>query len=279
MYIPEILQPAPTRVMGILNATPDSFSDGGENYKFEQALSHAHQMINQGAQIIDLGGESTRPGSTRISPELEQERIMPILKPLKDISVIVSVDTLHAATARAAIAGGASIINDVSGGNYDPAMAEVIAETGVSYVCQHWRAEPDRMDEAALYTDVVGQVRDELGKQVEKLISSGVKKEQLILDPGLGFSKNIAQTWEVVANLEPLQELGYPLLIGASRKRFLAPLCPDNSAPKERDLVTAVLSALMAQKNIWAVRVHDVRGSVEAIRTVQEVKLHGREGA
>ncbi|WP_219334510.1 dihydropteroate synthase [Boudabousia liubingyangii] len=266
-----LLDPAPTRVMGILNVTPDSFSDGGRYQDVDDAVARGLEMIKQGAAIIDIGGESTRPASDRISPQAEQLRIMHVVRALVEEGVTVSVDTLHAATARAAAEAGAAIINDVSGGCYDPDMAKTIADLDCLYVCQHWRTTPDLMDQAANYEDALSEVCRELLVQLQDLENAGVELDRVIVDPGLGFAKRSPHNWAMMAGVDTLASLGCPVLVGASRKRFLGDLVDGEHQATDRDTLTAVVSGFLALKGVWGTRVHDVVGSVQAIRAAQEL--------
>lgn len=231
--------------MGILNVTPDSFSDGGKYLDPNDAIAHGIEMLNEGVDIIDVGGESTRPGAQRITAEEELNRVLPVIMELKKIGAKVSVDTMRASVAQAS---GADIINDVSGGKADPKMFETVAQLNTPYVLMHWRGHSTEMDQKAIYQNVVAEVISELMSQVELAKTAGIKKENLILDPGLGFAKNVEQNWEIVNNISEFQKLGYPLLIGGSRKRFL------NGSEEE----SIKLTALMAKQDIWAVRTHSV---------------------
>jgi dihydropteroate synthase len=251
--------------MGILNVTPDSFSDGGRWAETDAAIQRGMQLASQGADIVDVCGESTRPGADRVPADAEQARVIPVIRELARNGVTVSVDTLHAETARAAIEAGAAIINDVSGGLADPAMASVAAETGSPYIAMHWRGHAQEMDRLAEYTDVVQDVRRELEARVDALLAAGVAPGQIILDPGLGFAKQGAHNWELLARLDVLQALGFPVMVGASRKRFLAGLLPTDAPVSARDLPTAVISVLSAQAGAWAVRVHDVETTLTAL--------------
>ncbi|RNE67392.1 dihydropteroate synthase [Cryobacterium tepidiphilum] len=260
-----------TQVMGILNVTPDSFSDGGRWAQADAAVARGRELAAQGADIIDVGGESTRPGADRVPPEAEQERVIPVIRELARAGLVVSVDTLHASTARAAVEAGAAIINDVSGGLADPAMASVAAETGRPYIAMHWRGHAKQMDTLAEYADVVHDVRRELEERVDALLAAGVAPSQLVLDPGLGFAKQGHHNWELLARLDELQAVGFPVMVGASRKRFLAGLLPADAPVTARDLPTSVISVLAAQAGAWAVRVHDVESTRVALAVLARV--------
>ncbi len=272
-----------TLLMGVLNVTPDSFSDGGRWADPEAAVAHARELIAQGADIIDIGGESTRPGAQRVDVDTEISRVLPVVRALLtdgtddgDGSAIISVDTIHAATAEAAIDAGAHIINDVSGGLADPAMHGLIARTGVVYVCQHWRGDPETMDRLTDYPGgVVTGVEAELRERLSELDAAGVDRSQVVLDPGLGFAKTHAQSWELLAATARLiADLGQPLLVGSSRKRFLAQAAEDGATPVQRDAVTAATTALAATAGAWAVRVHEVPINRAAVRTASLWKEH-----
>ena len=258
-------------VMGVVNVTPDSFSDGGRWATTELAVAHGRQLIAQGADLLDVGGESTRPGARRVDPAEEQERVLPVIRELAAAGVVVSVDTIHAATAAAAIEAGAVIVNDVSGGLADPAMAGVLADAGVVYICQHWRGDPRTMDGLTDYGgDVLAGVEAELRARLDHLADAGLADEQVVIDPGLGFAKTHEQSWRLLAATARLREdLRRPVLIGASRKRFLALALPDDVAadPLARDAATAATTALAAAAGAWAVRVHEVPASRDAVRT------------
>jgi len=256
---------ASTLIMGVVNVTPDSFSDGGLWFDADAAIAHGLELVADGADVLDVGGESTRPGAARVEPEEELRRVVPVVRELAGRGIRVSVDTMRAATALAAVEAGAEIINDVSAGLADAAMAPIAAETGVHYVAMHWRGHSDRMDALAEYGDVAAEVRDELAARVDALADAGVARERIILDPGLGFAKRGAQNWELLGRLDVLGELGLPILVGASRKRFIGALLPDDAPMEDRDLPTAVVSALSAQAGAWGVRVHDVRGTRRAL--------------
>lgn len=267
--------------MGVLNVTPDSFSDGGEFLDPKSALTHARAMVAAGADIIDVGGESTRPGSDRVDPKVEQARILPVIQELAAEGITLSVDTLHAETAEAAITAGAGIVNDVSGGTFDSEMFGVIARARtprgepVRYVLGHWRGIPDPEHSRSQYDDVVRDVAEELATQVKLARGAGVAASQIILDPGIGFDKTAAQGWQLLANVDELAALGFPVMIGVSRKRMLGELTHAGSsltAANERDLPTAVVSALMAERNLWAVRVHNVAATHVALQVQQALR-------
>ena len=277
-----------TLLMGVLNVTPDSISDGGRWADPEAAVAHARELIAQGADIIDVGGESTRPGAQRVDVDTEISRVLPVVRALladgagaadgtsPAASAIISVDTIHAATAEAVIDAGAHIINDVSGGLADPAMHGLIARTGVVYVCQHWRGDPETMDRLTDYPGgVVAGVEAELRERLAELDAAGVERSQVVLDPGLGFAKTHAQSWELLAATSRLiADLGQPLLVGSSRKRFLAQAAEAEATPVQRDAVTAATTALAAAAGAWAVRVHEVPANRAAVRTASLWKEH-----
>ena len=268
-----------TLVMGVVNVTPDSFSDGGEWFEPSAAIAHGAQLIAEGADILDVGGESTRPGSARVTVEDELARVIPVISALAASGAVVSVDTTRARVAERAVAAGAQIINDVSGGLADPGMAEVVARTGVVYVVMHWRGPADVMDDLEHYDDVVRDVRAELAQRVAALEAAGVARSQIVLDPGLGFSKAGAANWPLLARLDELTDLGLPVLVGASRKRFLGHLLAGEDGvpvpPLARDRATAAVSTLAAMSGAWCVRVHDVPGTHDAVRVAQ-AWMHAR---
>nr|WP_225224896.1 dihydropteroate synthase [Cellulomonas sp. JH27-2] len=259
-----------TLVMGVVNVTPDSFSDGGRWYTPNAAVAHGLTMLEQGADVLDVGGESTRPGARRVPVEEELERVLPVIEALAQRGAAVSVDTTRAQVAAAAVERGAVLVNDVSGGLADDDMAEVVARTGVAYVVMHWRGHADVMDDHAQYDDVVADVRRELADRRAALRAAGVHDGQLVLDPGLGFAKPGAANWPLLARLPELVADGYPVLVGASRKRFLGHLLAGSDGtpapPLARDHATAAISALAAANGAWCVRVHDVPASVDAVR-------------
>jgi len=267
------------KILGILNVTPDSFSDGGRHLDVDAAIAHAETMVAEGVDIVDIGGESTRPGAERVDPEVERARVLPVVAALARRGVAVSVDTMNASTAREAISAGAAIINDVSGGLADPEMATIVAGAEVRYIAMHWRGHSDVMAKQANYGDVADDVRRELGARVTELMGRGIREEQLILDPGLGFAKDAHHNWQVLSHLDRIRSLGFPVLIGASRKRFLARLPRRRSAEPlgdARDLPTAVVSALAAQAGAWGVRVHDVASTATALDVVEAWQGGGR---
>lgn len=256
-----------TLVMGILNVTPDSFSDGGRFFDAQAAIKHGMEMAALGADIIDVGGESTRPGAERISVVEEQSRVLPVITELSKAGVKVSIDTMNAETARAAVLSGASIINDVSGGLADAQMAACAADLGCGFIAMHWRGHSSVMHERAVYQDVVADVTRELKDRITALLSAGILGENLAIDPGIGFAKEAEHNWELLREIAQLQALGFPVLVGASRKRFL-----NEIAGEDRDEATAAISAVMAHQGIWAVRVHDVRGTRQAIDVVEALR-------
>ncbi|RKQ33670.1 dihydropteroate synthase [Kocuria tytonis] len=259
-----------TLVMGILNVTPDSFSDGGRHATERAAVAHGIRLAEQGADIVDVGGESTRPHSQRVDPAQEQRRVLSVIRELTARGVVVSVDTFHASTAERAVAAGAQLVNDVSGTNVSPEMVEFAGSSGVPYVLMHSRGTPETMTSLTDYEDTVGDVLRELREVRERLRSAGVRPERLIIDPGLGFAKAGGQDWELLRALPRFQELGHRVLVAASRKRFLGALLATDGAPRpvtERDTATAAISALSAFGGAWAVRVHDVAATVDAVAT------------
>lgn len=259
-------------VWGVLNVTPDSFSDGGRFTSVDEAVGHARAMQAQGADVIDVGGESTRPGAERVTPEQEKERVLPVVEHLASDGMVVSIDTMRAEVAAAAVAVGAQVVNDVSGGRADPDMHEVVADLGVPYVVMHWRSHSDRMNEWAVYDDPVRQVCDEIMEQVDNALRSGIDQDRIIVDPGIGFAKEAEHNWALLRSIETISALGLPVLVGASRKRFLGALLADAvGQPREsddRDVATAVISGLLAGK-VWGLRVHDVQATLDALKVVR----------
>ena len=268
------------QIMGVLNITPDSFSDGGLFLDHPRALEQARVLFEQGATIIDVGGESTRPGAERVTLEQEQARVLPVISAIKaELPVKVSIDTMNPETARLAVLAGADIVNDVSGGLNDPEMFAAIAKLDCQYILGHWRGHSDVMDNRNQYSDVAREVIAELSEQVAMAVASGVPRDRIIVDPGLGFAKDISQNWDLVARLDELEKLGLPVLVGASRKRFIAAAL-DNKNPNDvsvprRDLATAVLTALLLQRKLWGVRVHNVEATADAIAIVAALKNQG----
>ncbi|WP_449867081.1 dihydropteroate synthase [Nonomuraea gerenzanensis] len=266
-------------VMGVVNVTPDSFSDGGLWFDAATAIEHGFELVREGADIVDVGGESTRPGAARVSMEEELARVVPVIEALSAEGVVVSVDTMRAEVAKAAVEAGAAIVNDVSGGLADPEMPRVVAATGVRYVVMHWRGHSHDMYSRAVYADVVTEVREELSKRVDLVLAEGVTQEQIVLDPGLGFAKNAEHNWAVLAGLPRLAELGFPLLVGASRKRFLGRLLADpDGTPRpfsRSDDATLAVTALAAHAGAWCVRVHEVGPNADAVRVAAAWKRAG----
>jgi dihydropteroate synthase len=247
-------------VMGILNITPDSFADGGINFETHIAIARGLEMIDEGVDIIDIGGESTRPGAERISALEEQVRVIPVIEGLVGHGVTISVDTMRAETARLAVRAGASIVNDVSGGAADADMFATVAELGCKYTLMHWRGHSVDMNSKAIYTDVVSEVIEEVTLQLDKALAAGIKRENIILDPGIGFAKDAEHNWEILKRIDEFIALGYPVLIGHSRKRFLGGDTPDS-----REAATVAVTQSLVGKGIWAVRVHGVKVNKDAI--------------
>jgi dihydropteroate synthase len=270
-YVPGLPTPDRCLVMGVVNVTPDSFSDGGEWFEPADAITHGLRLAAQGADIVDVGGESTRPGAERPTEEEELRRIVPIVRELASAGVTVSIDTMRSEVARRALELGARMVNDVSGGRSDPAMFGVVADAGVPMVIMHWRGYGDRMQEMTSYRDVVEDVLSELQPQIDKAESAGIPAERIVVDPGLGFAKTGEHNWALLTRLERIVGLGYPVLLAASRKTFLGRLLADATTgddrpPDGRDAATAVLSALIALSGAWCVRVHEVPSSLDAVR-------------
>jgi dihydropteroate synthase len=248
-------------VMGILNVTPDSFADGGKHFTFEHAVARGLQMIEEGVDIIDIGGESTRPGAERVSEDEEQGRVIPVIKALAGKGADISIDTMRASTARLAVEAGASIVNDVSGGAADPEMFATVASLNCKYTLMHWRGHSKDMNEKAIYGDVLAEVIEEITLQLDKALAAGVKRENIVLDPGLGFAKDSEHNWEILKRLDEFQALGYPVLIGHSRKRFIG-----GDTPDEREAGTLAISKSLVGTGVWAVRVHSVAPHVELVK-------------
>ena len=246
--------------MGVLNITPDSFSDGGQFLKPEAALAQAKQLVADGATILDIGGESTRPGAARVPIAEEIARVVPVIEAIKPLGVAISIDTMNAETAMAAITAGATIINDVSGGKNDPAIFNVAAETDKPIIISHWRGHSDQMDSLNQYRGIGKDVASELLEQTQKAQESGVPKQNIIVDPGLGFAKDSDQNWQLLDELPELEKLGFPILIGASRKRFIAARLTEPDTIEARDRATANLMHELTQKyDLWGIRVHNVK--------------------
>ena len=259
------------RVMGVLNVTPDSFSDGGRWLDADAAVAHGRQLVTDGADLVDVGGESTRVGAQRVPVEEELRRVLPVVRDLAAEGVPVSIDTMRSKVAEAALQAGAILVNDVSGGRADPSMLRMVANAKVPYVIMHWRGHSIRMNELATYGNVVSDVCTELSQRLDDAVDAGVDAEAIILDPGLGFAKNADHNWALLAHLDVLLRLGRPLLIGASRKRFLGALLADSAtdSPRpaaERDDATAAVTALAAAAGVWGVRVHEIPASLDAAR-------------
>jgi dihydropteroate synthase len=259
-------------VMGVLNVTPDSFSDGGEYLDAAAAIAHGLAMVADGADIVDVGGESTRPGAQRVDASEEQRRVLPVVRALAAQGVPVSIDTMRASTVAAAVDAGACLVNDVSGGLADEAMAPTVAGLDVPFVAMHWRGHSADMDTRAVYDDVVADVVSELGARVAALTARGLDIDHIAVDPGLGFAKQGRHNWSLLAHFDALLALGRPVLVGASRKGFLGTLLAgDSGAPRPADRradATTALTSLVAERGAWAVRVHDIAGSADAVRVV-----------
>lgn len=268
----------------MLNVTDDSFSDGGRYLEPDRAIEHGVALAAEGAEIIDVGGASTRPGATRIDPEIEASRVVPVIKELAAEDITVSIDTMRADVARAALQSGAQIVNDVSGGRADPGMAPLLVEADVPWVLMHWRpVSADRPHQVPSYRDVVAEVRAELLANVDNAIAAGADPKKLMIDPGIGFAKTGEHNWALLHALPVLVATGVPVIIGASRKRFLGSLLagPDGEMrpPDGRETATAVISALAALYGAWGVRVHDVRASVDAVKVVDAWTRGGTAGS
>jgi dihydropteroate synthase len=274
-------------IMGVINITPDSFSDGGQFLDSGDAIKHALELVREGANIIDLGGESTRPGALRVKLEEEQARVLPVIEALmqnaefKASGAIISIDTMNAQTAALAVAAGAAIVNDVSGGLADEQMFAELKDLKCKYIVSHWRGFSETMDSMNNYTSVAKDVAQELIERVAKAEAAGISRDRLIIDPGLGFAKDIAQNWHLVARLDELEKLELPILVGASRKRFLAgalePQDASGVSNQRRDLATAVLTALLLQRKLWGVRVHNVATTLDAIKVVEALAFANEE--
>jgi dihydropteroate synthase len=265
-------------IMGVVNVTPDSFSDGGFWFEPSAAIAHGRALVVDGADLVDVGGESTRPGAERPSVAEELRRVLPVVEALADEGVVVSVDTMRAEVATRALDAGAALVNDVSGGLADPDMVGMVADRGCPYVAMHWRGHSTQMQSRAVYDDVVAEVCEELAVRRDAILAAGVAAERLALDPGLGFAKHAPHNWALLAHLDALAALGQPVLVGASRKTFLGRVgVPDGAAPRppaDRDLATAATSVVCAQGGVWGVRVHDVVGTRDAFAVLRQVAAH-----
>ncbi len=258
-----------TVVMGILNITPDSFADGGQHFNFADAIKRGEKMISEGVDIIDIGGESTRPGAERITESEERSRVIPVISELKKLGATISIDTMRAQIASEAIKAGATYINDVSGGLADPEMVKtVVTNPQIQYIAMHWRAHSKNMQDLAIYKDVVREVKDELQDRIDNLISVGADPDQLIIDPGLGFAKSGEHNWEILRNLDRLALLGFPILIGASRKKFLGELTGTTN-PDDREAASIAITTLVAKAGVWGVRTHSVKPHKDAVAAAQ----------
>lgn len=262
-------------VMGVVNVTPDSFSDGGRWFDTTAAVKHGIDLVAQGADLVDVGGESTRPGATRVDEDEELRRVVPVVRGLAAEGVTVSVDTMRATVAEQALAAGAVLVNDVSGGLADERMVPAVAAAGAPFVVMHWRGFLADIHATPVYEDVVSEVVDELHARVAAAIEGGIAPERIVVDPGLGFSKNAEHDLALLARIDRLRELGHPILVAASRKRFLGRVLagPEGSPPpaRERDAATAAVSAIAAHQGAWAVRVHEVRATADAVRVAHAV--------
>ncbi|MFD5895701.1 MULTISPECIES: dihydropteroate synthase [unclassified Streptomyces] len=262
-------------VMGVVNVTPDSFSDGGRWFDTTAAVKRGLDLVTEGADLVDVGGESTRPGAPRVDEDEELRRVVPVVRGLASEGVTVSVDTMRASVAERAVAAGAVLVNDVSGGLADPAMVPAVAAAGVPFVVMHWRGFSQDMNSRAVYTDVVAEVLAELRERIEAVVAGGIAPERLVVDPGLGFAKGTEHDLALLARLADLRALGRPLLVAASRKRFLGRVLAGEGAPppaRERDAATAAVSAIAAHEGAWAVRVHEVRATADAVRVARAVE-------
>jgi len=249
-------------VMGILNITPDSFADGGRHHEFDEAVKRGLEMIDEGVDIIDVGGESTRPGADRVSQEEEIARTIPVITELAKHGTTISIDTMRASTARAAVKAGAAMINDVSGGLADEAMLQTAAELKVPYIAMHWRGQSKDMNSKAVYGDVVNEVIAELNERIEAALDAGIHKDKLIIDPGIGFAKDADHNWAIIDAIDRFVTMGYPVLVGASRKRFLG-----GDSPDQREQATIELTKRLGTTGVWAVRVHSVKPHKEVLRS------------
>jgi dihydropteroate synthase len=280
VYLVDLARSGRCLVMGVVNVTPDSFSDGGRWFDAADAVARGHELLAQGADLVDVGGESTRPGATRVAPEEELRRVVPVVRELAAAGAVVSIDTTRSAVAEAALEVGAALVNDVSGGRADARMPALVADAGVPFVAMHWRGHSDVMENLTHYSDVVTDVLEELARGVDRLVAAGVDGDRIVVDPGLGFAKNAGHNWELIAALDRIVALGPPVLLGASRKRFLGSLLakPDGTpAPvEERDDASHAVTAIAAMAGVWCVRVHEVKASADAVRVAGAVRAAGR---
>ncbi|HET7276553.1 MAG TPA: dihydropteroate synthase [Dermatophilaceae bacterium] len=262
--------------MGVVNVTPDSFSDGGQWFEPEAAIAHGLELLQQGADIVDVGGESTRPGAQRPEESEELRRVLPVVEALASEGARISIDTMRSGVARRALAAGASVLNDVSGGLADPDMVSLAAEAGVPFIAMHWRGHSGDMQSRAVYDDVIAEVCRELADRAQALLAGGVTKENLVLDPGFGFAKLAEHNWSLLRHLDDIVALGYPVLVGTSRKAFLGHVGrsarDDPCPPLERDAATAATSLWAALHGAWAVRVHDVVSTRDALAVFSAIE-------
>lgn len=282
-YIGGLPKPDRCLVMGVVNVTPDSFSDGGLWFEPADAITHGLRLATQGADLVDVGGESTRPGAARVPVDEELRRVLPVVRELAGAGVPVSIDTMRASVAERAVEAGATLINDVSGGRADADMLRVIGQSGLPAVLMHWRGYSSDMQRKAVYDDVVADVVAELRPQIDAALAAGVRSDRIILDPGLGFAKTGDHNWTLLHRLGELVGLGFPVLVAASRKRFLGALLADSVTgaerpPDGRDAASAALSSLIGLSGAWCVRVHEVPGSLDAVKVAARWGEEARRG-